>query len=215
MRTWLVLFITLLPLAQDHSVPPEVLHKTGYLNSPRPESFKSAMLWGIAIADPRVSGYKTATVEISHTQLSCRIDGRDRILNDDRGALHGGLYRRYPWFGTEDHDSLPSMSRDGIVVLPVGLFPERVWHFWAASRRALIPPGKFDGCTVRVRVRISNGALLQVGMDYWRDEIVGYANGGNNHEAGASNWYFPSDQWQEAVFSDVRQRSRPAISARP
>jgi hypothetical protein len=42
-----------------------------------------------------------------------------------------------------------------------------------------------------------------MGMDYWRTATIGYGTGGNNHEAGASNWYFPSDQWQEAVFTDI------------
>ena len=32
---------------------------------------------------------------------------------------------------------------------------------------------------------------------------IAYGAGGNNHEAGASNWYFPSEQWQEAVFTDI------------
>jgi hypothetical protein len=45
--------------------------------------------------------------------------------------------------------------------------------------------------------------LLQIGFDYWRNSIIGYGPGGNNHEAGASNWYFPSDHWQEAVFTDI------------
>jgi hypothetical protein len=56
---------------------------------------------------------------------------------------------------------------------------------------------------VKARVRISSGALLQMGMDYWRNPTIGYASGGNNHEAGCSNWYFPSDRWQEAVFTDI------------
>ena len=69
--------------------------------------------------------------------------------------------------------------------------------------RAALPLGKREGCTVRARVRISAGALLQMGMDYWLSQTVPYGSGGNNHEAGASNWYFPSPQWQEATFTDV------------
>jgi hypothetical protein len=41
-------------------------------------------------------------------------------------------------------------------------------------------------------------------MDYWHNPTVGYGSGGNNHEAGASSWYFPSPDWQEAQFTDVR-----------
>jgi hypothetical protein len=52
-------------------------------------------------------------------------------------------------------------------------------------------------------VKISSGVLLHVGFDYWRNPTVGYGSGGNNHEAGSSNWYFPSLKWQEVEFTDV------------
>jgi hypothetical protein len=77
--------------------------------------------------------------------------------------------------------------------------------FWSASPRAALPQGDLEGCTVKAaRVRISRGALLQMGMDYWRNPTIGYGSGGNNHEAGASDCYFPSTDWQDAVFTDVR-----------
>jgi hypothetical protein len=80
----------------------------------------------------------------------------------------------------------------------------RIGHgFLESSPRAALPLGRLDGCTVRARVRISAGALLQVGMHYWRSPTIPYGTGGNNHEAGASNWYFPSPDWQEASFTDV------------
>jgi hypothetical protein len=47
--------------------------------------------------------------------------------------------------------------------------------------------------------------LLQVGFDYWRNPTVGYESGGNNHEAGASDWYFPSKDSQGAVFTDIKR----------
>jgi hypothetical protein len=166
------------------------------------------MLWGIAIADTRVSGYKHAHVEIARTQLTCRVDGKDFVLNDDRSDVRGGLYRRFPWFGTDAHDPMPlAYSKDrGAVVLRVGQNPDRVWHFWAASPRASIPAGHLDGCAVRVWARISKGALLRIGFDYWRNMTVEYGSGGNNHEAGASSWYFPSDKWQQAIFSDIPRK---------
>ena len=53
------------------------------------------------------------------------------------GAIHGGLYRRIPWFGTDAHDPIPlTYSNDhSAVVLRVGDRPDRMWHFWAASPR--------------------------------------------------------------------------------
>ncbi len=209
-------------VTNDPRVPDEVSYKAGYVNPiTPPRDFKSAMLWGIAIADTRVPGHESAQVEIASTQLTCRADGRDVILNDDSGNIRGGLYRRNPWFATDQHDPMPlsytkimwdrvsdlvlprSGSRDQAAILAVGQHQDRVWHFWSPSPRAALPSGNLEGCTVRARVKISPGALLQIGMDYWRTPTIPYGPGGNNHEAGASNWYFPSDQWQEAVFTDI------------
>ncbi len=193
-------------IPRDSRVPREVKFATGYINvSPRPADFKSALLWGIAIADTRVPDYKSAVVEIASTQLSCLMDGKKVIMNDDVGNVRGGLYQRQPWFATDLHEPIPLhySAIDRTVLLNVGQRADRVWHFWSASPRANLPPGKLEGCTVKVRVKISPGALLQIGMDYWRSSTVPYGSGGNNHEAGASNWYFPSSEWQDAVFTDI------------
>ena len=72
-------------------------------------------------------------LKIAHTTLSGRVDGREVTLNDDRGDVRGGLYRRHPWFGTDAHDPIPlARSEDHVVILRVGTRPDRVWHFWAA-----------------------------------------------------------------------------------
>ncbi len=187
--------------------PDEAKYKSGYVNRDgRPPGFSSAMLWGIAVADPRVSGYENATVEIAETRLTCRVKGKDILMNDDHGELRGGLYRRYPWFGTDVHDSMPMdyNEADSAAIMRVGTKADKVWHFWAASPRANFPEGKVEGCTVRMRVKISPGALLQIGMDYWRNAAVEYGPGGNNHEAGASGWYGALPDWQEAVFTDEK-----------
>ncbi|HKS72894.1 MAG TPA: hypothetical protein VJQ82_06820, partial [Terriglobales bacterium] len=129
----------------DARIPPEVLHKSGYVNAvPKPPDFHSAMLWGIAIADRRVAGFEKAQIEIAGVQLSCRVDGKERVLNDDRGKLRGGLYRRYPWFQTDVHEPMPETQKDlsKPVMLKVGNHPDRVWHFWAGSPRKAIPPGR-------------------------------------------------------------------------
>ncbi len=192
-------------VSNDPRIPDEVRYKAGYVNPVAPPAgFSSARLWGIAIADTRVPGHESAQVEVRWTRLSCRIDGREVVLNDDGAQVQGGLYRRQPWFGTDAHDPMPVAydPADQAVVLRVGERPDRVWHFWSPSPRAALPPGKREGCTVRARVRISSGALLQMGMDYWRSPTVPFGSGGNNHEAGASDWYFPSPQWQEVSFTD-------------
>ena len=194
-------------VCNDPRVPEEVSYKAGYVNAvPRPADFSSARLWGIAIADTRVPGHKAAQVEIAWTKLSCRIGGKDFVLNDDLGRVNGGLYVRHPWFGSHDyHEPMPSTYNEAerAAVIRVGERTDRIWHFWSPSARATMPAGTLEGCTVKARVKISPGALLQIGFDYWRNPTAGYGSGGNNHEAGASNWYFPSSQWQEASFTDV------------
>ena len=136
---------------------------------------------------------------------ACRVNDKDVVLNDDAGNVRGGLYRRHPWFGTDAHDPMPlSYSADRRrVILAVGTRPDRVWHFWAPSPRAAIPSGELEGCTVTVRARVSRGTLLQIGFDYWRNATIGYGTGGNNHEAGASDWYLPATHWQDAEFTDT------------
>jgi len=189
----------------DPRIPDEVKFRAGYINAdPRPPDFKSVLLWGIAIADSRVADYENATVEVTWTQLTCRANGKDFVLNDDTGNVRGGLYRRNPWFGINDHETMPlDYDRaNSTVVLRVGRRADKVWHFWSVSPRATLPPGKPEGCTVKARLRISPGALVQMGMDYWKDSTGEFAPG-NSHEAGCSNWYFPSEGWQEAEFTDI------------
>jgi hypothetical protein len=188
----------------DPRVPEEVSYKSGYVNpNPVPAGFDSVQLWGIAMADTRAPGYVSATVEIARTQLSCQVDGHEIVLTDDAGKLRGGLYMRDPWFAGNRSEPMPmSYAANQAVALQVGQRTDRVWHFWSASPRPALPEGKLEGCTAKAWVKISSGALLQMGMDYWRNPTVFYAPG-NNHEAGASNWYFQSDHWQEAAFSDI------------
>jgi hypothetical protein len=209
-RTIAILLLCVLCAGPVQSpIPSEVKFRARYVNPQRkPAEFTSAMFWGIAIADTRASGYERAMVEITHTELTCRVDGKDVVLNDHTGNVRGGLYRRYPWFGTDAHEPMPIqyLWDRRAVTLEVGTRPDRVWHFWAASPRRTIPAGRLEGCTVKVLARISPGALLQVGFDYWRDDTVEYGSGGNNHEAGASDWYLPSDEWQTAEFTDISDR---------
>jgi hypothetical protein len=64
--------------------------------------------------------------------------------------------------------------------------------------------GASSGSTAKVRARILPDALLQIGFDNWRNPTVGFERSGNNHQAGASDWYLSSNKWQEAVFTDPK-----------
>lgn len=188
----------------DPRIPADVGWKAGYVNPVRPPSeFKAALLWGIAIADSR---NPAAEIQVARLRLSCRADRKDFALNDDEGDVRGGLYRRDPWFATDEHSPMPAEKNaaDRVVTMRVGTVPDRVWHFWSASPRAALPPGKLEGCTAKARIKISQGALVQIGIDYWRSTTALWAGPDvNNHEAGVSDWYFASDQWQEITFTDI------------
>ncbi len=150
----------------DPRIPEEVSYKAGYINPvPPPIDFHSPLLWGIAIADVRVAGYEAAEVRIASTKLTCRIDGKDIVLNDDAGKVRGGLYRRQPWFGTDQHEDMPMTynEEDHATVLRVGSRTDRVWHFWSASSRASLPAGKLEGCRVTARVKIFAGGIVANG----------------------------------------------------
>src|SRR5260370_15237077 len=58
-----------------------------------------------ALASPDM---RKSRLKIAHTTLSGRVDGREVTLNDDRGDVRGGLYRRHPWFGTDRARSYPA-----------------------------------------------------------------------------------------------------------
>ena len=199
----------------DPRIPDEVRYKTGYVNIlPRPQNFRVVLLWGIAIAgnpDTDQPAQNNAKVEIAWTTLSCRIDGRDLMLSHDIGKIRGGLYLRNPWFHDNSHEHMPldtapnNDSHGPVALLNIKKRPDRIWHFWSYSGRANPPAGELEGCRASARVRISGGALLQLGMDYWRDQTSLWApHSQNNHEAGVSHWYFPSPDWQEVVFTDIQ-----------
>ncbi len=191
----------------DPRVPEDVGWKSGYVNPVRPPSaFNAVLLWGIAIADTRDANFQSAEVQVASLQLSCRADGKDVVLTKDIGDFRGGLYRRNPWFGADEHGPMPieKNATEHTAKMPVGTRPDRVWHFWSASARPALPAGKLEGCTVKARVNISTGALVQIGMDYWRSTTALWAGPDvNNHEAGVSDWHFASDEWQEITFTDL------------
>jgi hypothetical protein len=113
---------------------------------------------------------------------------------------------RFPWFGTDIRDPIPlAYSKDRGAFFSASARTPIAFGISGASPRAVLPAGHLEGCTVRVRAKVSAGALLQVGFDYRRNSTIEYGSGGNNHGAGASNWYLPSDDWQDAVFTDTKR----------
>jgi hypothetical protein len=192
-------------VSNDPRIPDEVNYKAGYVNpTPPAANFGSARLWGLRL---RTRGRRlTNRRRWKLPGPGCRAGSTGERLSSVTMAARCVEDSTCASLGLARTRTIPCrllMIRHQAAVLRVGLRTDRAWHFWSPSPRAALPLGRLDGCTVRARVRISAGALLQVGMDYWRSPTIPYGTGGNNHEAGVSDWYFPSPDWQEASFTDV------------
>lgn len=189
----------------DSSTPPyapqESPHKVAYYRyATPPVGFTAAVGWMQAI-DILGTG-ATSTVEVDWMRVHAVVNGIDTIILEDTfdvhtGAMDGyGLYSRNPWFAGDKLAVMPFTISNGTLMLNPGANPNRVYHWWNTSR-CLIDPG-----TTRVwfeaRVRVSGGAGVQAGLDYWKDLSAPYAGHNvNNTEAGTSNWYGNSTaEWQ-------------------
>ena len=88
-------------------------------------------------------------------------------------------------------------------VLRVGQRTDRVWHFWSPSPRAALPRANSKAVPFEPGSGFLPAHCCRWGWTIGSLRLIPYGPGGNNHEAGASNWYFPSPQWQEVSFTDV------------
>jgi hypothetical protein len=63
-------------------------------------------------------------------------------------------------------------------------------------------PQNIERCWIEVRCRITGSALIQLGIDYWKDTTVEWKGYNvNNTEAGVSDWYFNSNEWATLNFA--------------
>lgn len=162
-----------------------------------PAGFLATVGWLQALDDTGVSGQ--SLVEVDWMRLHAVVNGVDRVLaveEFDRvttNMTYYGLYRRNPWFAGDKIGSMPYTLSSGAMVIEPSARPDMVYHWW--TDRALVPSG-----TTRVwfeaRIRITGGAHVQGGIDYWRDLNVGWAGTNvNNTEGGVSEWECQPGQW--------------------
>ena len=179
-------------VSNDPRIPDALSYKAGYVNpTPPAANFGSARLWGIAIADARAPGHESAQVEVAWTRLSCRVDGREIVLNE-----HGGQ-------GVE-HSTCASLGLARTRTIPCRLLMirqirrlcyasdcVRIGHFISGVHARALPLGRLDRCTVRARVRISAGAWLQVGMDDWCSPTI------------RTGWREQSRSWRQRLLCSL------------
>ncbi|MHB8580685.1 MAG: hypothetical protein ACYDA4_12640 [Ignavibacteriaceae bacterium] len=165
-----------------------------------PSGFTAAVGWMQGID---IDGKGTPSkVEVDWMVLHAVVNNKDTILyednfNYDTPAMHWyGLYSRNPWFAGDRLADMPYTIENGSLIIKPNTKSNYVFHWWNTSR-SLVPSG-----TARVwfeaRVRITGGAGVQAGIDYWKDltaEPAGYNV--NNTEAGVSDWFGNSTtDWQ-------------------
>ena len=185
----------------DSRIPPEVPVREARCDHPTPPNgFLAAVGWMQSIHDDRLDG--RSKVEVDWMRLHVTLDDGTKVVlkSDDFSAAtspmtYYGLYQRIPWYAGDKLENMPWTIDNGCLVLKPSNRPDRIFHWWNTSR-TLVSHGV---CRVwfEARVRITGPALVQAGVDYWKDLTIGY--GGfdvNNTEAGVSDWYFESPEWQ-------------------
>lgn len=205
----LLLFILMIigctnkPETNDGPVPTEVAFKEGYIKHlVPPNNFKASLAWMQTIHDTRKEG--NSKVEVDWLKLYARVDGEDKLILMDEynEKACGGLWKRNPWFGsvlglfqTGGLDEFPVEIKEGILIIEPHERPKKVWHWWTCERAEI--PSNIERVWMEARVRITGPALVQTGIDFWRDLKVGYAGKNvNNVEAAVSDWYFEDEEWQ-------------------
>lgn len=184
--------------AASSCAPEESPVKDGHYDLPAPPAgYPVGIGWLIALDDTGLDG--PSLVETDWMRLHAVVDGVDTViaaeefeaLPEDRP--HYGLYRRQPWFGGEYREPMPYSLAEGKLVIEPDLRPDVVFHWW--TKRVVVPAGT-SRVWFEARVRITGGAHVQAGIDYWR-QLDSRSTGPvvNNVEAGASLWECAADQW--------------------
>jgi len=204
----IIIFLLLLPFLliscikeqpENNIIPEEVAHKKGYIKylTP-PNNFKAVTGWITAIHNRTSS--EASYIEIDYIRLYGRINGSDFLVssNDYKDNIaEGGLCMRQPWFGSNDNTPIPyEFLNNDYLVLRTSSKPDNVWHIWNKQWPRAEVPSNIERCWLEVRCKITGSALIQLGMDYWREptsEWAGYNV--NNIESGVSDWYYKSDEW--------------------
>lgn len=181
--------------------PAEALYKSSYFRYPTPPAGYPAVVGLMHAIDINGTG-TPSKVEVDWMRLYGTVNGQTTLLYEDTFDTHTslmdwyGLYSRNPWYAGDKLASMPFVIQNSSLIIEPSLIPNRIYHWWNTSR-VLIPAG-----TTRVwleaKVRITGGAGVQAGLDYWVSTSASW-NGTdvNNTEAGASNWYGNSTtDWQ-------------------
>jgi hypothetical protein len=180
-------------IAPPEAVPQQAEFKLGL----PPAGWTSGVAWVVAVHDTRTSG--SSSLEVDWLNFYCVIAGRDIQVSGESatngtGVSGGGLYTRNPWFGNNDaHTTINVDFSTDVAVLPLSTIQDKVWHFWGAR---VVIPSNTSRCYAAARVRPNVNGLVQLGVDFWKDQSVGWCGLDQCNTGGsASDWYGASSDW--------------------
>jgi hypothetical protein len=170
-----------------------------------PYGFKGATPWLSIVHDPRRTG--TSIVDIDFIRLWTRTGGIVRLVaaNEyDGDAVYGGeLRKRDPWF-SGNQESMPATMEGGLLRIRPSDRPEMVWHPYL-SKNPRDDISAADSVWIEIRVRITGPAMVQGGLDYWRN-VTG-VSGDSLSEAGATDWTCSSGVWHTLTLQPSTEMS--------
>jgi len=69
----------------------------------------------------------------------------------------------------------------------------KVWHFWWPR---VVIPSNASRCYAAARVKPNGNVLVQLDLDFWKDQNVGWCGLDQcNREGSASDWFGASADW--------------------
>lgn len=181
--------------------PAESPHQYAYFRYPTaPSEFTAVVGWMQSI-DIKGTGVNN-TVEVDWMKLHAIINGVDTVIFEDTFDKHTpemdyyALYKRSPWFEGDNQDSMPFTVQNSIMIMNPSNAPNRIFHWWNTKRSPV--PTTSSRIWFEAKIRITGGAGVQAGIDYWKDLTAPYSGlDVNNTEAGVSDWLGNStSDWQ-------------------
>ncbi len=195
----------------DERVPAEMAITRHYVKHQLPpEGFSHAIPWMQALYTGENND--TAKIEVDYLKLYAVDErGEDVLLVDEyfypvSSTMvfdKGRLFKRYPYFFDEKKYNFPmrvNTGSKGVITFYPHEYKQWVYHWWGSKRKPINDSTKY--LRLEAMVKITGKAVVQAGIDFWRGENYAYDGlNANNIEAGASDLYFPSDQWQIISFT--------------
>lgn len=177
--------------------PQEAWPKTAEIRmSLPPQGWTAGVTWVVAVHDGRIGG--ASSMQVDWVRFYCTVGGVETLVagefaGNGTGVDWSGLYLRNPWFANDTSSATGVSFTSDIATLPIDTKPSNVWHF--GTMRPAIPAGS-TRCYGKTRVKPEGSALVQVGVDFWKDTTIGWCGLDQcNTEGSGSDWYKATGDW--------------------